>query len=65
MKVKDVPFDLYLIDLLKADDAMLMKISDEMGLSLSLEEMKVIQRHYKDLKRLPTDVELQSLGQVF
>lgn len=65
MKVKDVPFDLYLIDLLKADDAMLMKISDEMGLSLSLEEMKVIQRHYKDLKRLPTDVELQSLGQVW
>ncbi|RLF14235.1 MAG: phosphoribosylformylglycinamidine synthase subunit PurL, partial [Thermoprotei archaeon] len=65
VKAEGVPFDLYLINLLEADDQLLMKISEELGLALNLEEMKTIQRHYKALGRPPTDVELQSIAQVW
>jgi len=64
-KKKNVPFDLYEIDLLSATDKQLREISDRMGLALSLSEMKRIQEYFMGKKRLPTDVELQALGQAW
>jgi phosphoribosylformylglycinamidine synthase len=65
VKKEHLPFDLYLVNVVEADEASLMKVSEEMGLSLSLEEMKAIRDHYRRLGRLPTDVELQTLGQTW
>lgn len=65
MKKRDVPFSLYDVDILSANDAELKEISSEMGLSLSLDEMKTIREYFKKENRNPTDVELQSLGQAW
>lgn len=43
----------------------LQRISDEGGLSLTLEEMQAIQAHYRELEREPTDVELETLAQTW
>lgn len=65
MLKRDVPFHLYDIDILGADDAGLNEISSSMSLSLSLDEMKVIKDYFSKEGRNPTDVELQSLGQAW
>lgn len=65
MKKRDVQFSLYDVDILSATDAELKEISSEMGLSLSLDEMKTIREYFKKENRNPTDVELQSLGQAW
>ncbi len=52
-------------DFLNASDDELKKISSAGLLSLSLEEMKKIQNHFKDLGREPTDVELETLAQTW
>src|SRR5574344_6677 len=62
---RDVPFELYDVDLLSATDDQLNQVSADMSLSLSLDEMKVIRDYFKKEKREPTDVELQSLGQAW
>ncbi len=62
---KDLPFDLFEIDLLHAGDKQLLQISRELGLGLNLEEMKKCKRHFSKLGRNPTDVELQSIGQTW
>ncbi len=62
---RDVPFSLFDIDILAATDDELKEISSEMGLSLSLDEMKTIVDYFKKEGRNPTDVELQSLGQAW
>ncbi|MEM3041390.1 MAG: phosphoribosylformylglycinamidine synthase subunit PurL, partial [Nitrososphaerota archaeon] len=62
---KDVPFDLYEIGLLEADDENLLQISREMGLALNPEEMKAAKRYFTEKRRNPTDVELQTLGQTW
>lgn len=49
-------------ELSKANDEELMKISNALGLALSLEEMKAIKSHFK---RKVTDVELQTFGQAW
>jgi phosphoribosylformylglycinamidine synthase len=49
----------------EADDQQLMKISREGLLSLSLEEMKVLQDHYRSLGRDPTDAELETFAQTW
>ena len=48
-----------------AKDEELKRISDDMGLSLNLEEMKRIKRYFVAKKREPTDVELQSIAQAW
>lgn len=53
------------INLLRADWRELKKLSKELGLNLSLEEMKGIEAHFKKLGRNPTDVELQTIGQTW
>jgi phosphoribosylformylglycinamidine synthase subunit PurL len=62
---RDVPFSLYEVDILNADDKDLNKISTDMSLSLSLEEMRTIKDYFVGDGRNPTDVELQSLGQAW
>ena len=61
----NVPFDLYEIDLLNADDEQLKKISEEMGLALNVDEMKRIKEYFKQKGRNPYDIELQSLAQAW
>ncbi len=62
---RDVPFRLVEIDLAKATDDELKVLSKDMGLSLSLEEMKRIRDHFVSLERRPTDVELESIAQAW
>lgn len=47
------------------DDAGLMRLSREGGLSLIIEEMRTIQQHFRELGRDPTDVELESIAQTW
>ncbi|HEU4338973.1 MAG TPA: phosphoribosylformylglycinamidine synthase subunit PurL, partial [Planctomycetota bacterium] len=46
-------------------DAELAALSRDMGLSLSVAEMKAIQAHFKSIEREPTDVELETLAQTW
>src|SRR5574344_2047653 len=62
---RDVPFELYDVDLLSATDDQLNQVSADMSLSLSLDEMKTIVDYFKKEGRNPTAVELQSLGQAW
>ncbi len=62
---KDLPFEVYEINLIEASDEDLIKISEEMGLALNFEEMKVIKIYFLRKRRNPTDVELQTLGQTW
>ncbi len=48
-----------------AKEEELKRISDDMGLSLNLDEMKRIKRYFAAKKREPTDVELQSIAQAW
>lgn len=47
------------------DDAALLALSKARLLSLDLDEMRAIQRHYMELGRDPTDVELETLAQTW
>lgn len=47
------------------DDAALMKLSKDGTLSLTIEEMRAVQEHFRGLKREPTDVELESIAQTW
>ncbi|MFH1102115.1 MAG: phosphoribosylformylglycinamidine synthase subunit PurL [Methanobacteriota archaeon] len=62
---KQVGFNFYEVDVFSAADADLQRISDRMGLALSLDEMHRIRDYFKGKNRLPTDVELQALGQAW
>jgi phosphoribosylformylglycinamidine synthase II len=57
-----LPFEIYEVNLLDADNKSLLEISEEMGLSLNLNEMKSIKEYFRRKKRNPTDIELQSFG---
>ncbi len=48
-----------------ADATVLRQISDQMGLGLSLPELRAIQRHYRAAGRDPSDLELQAFGQAW
>jgi phosphoribosylformylglycinamidine synthase II len=62
---RPLPFKLLEIKLLDADDNQLVQISTELGVGLSLEEMKSIQKYFYEKGRNPTDVELQTIGQTW
>src|SRR4030042_3912303 len=62
---KSTMFNLYEVDVFSASDVELHQISDRMGLALALDEMQRIRDYFKQKKRLPTDVELQALGQAW
>ncbi|MCA9322602.1 MAG: phosphoribosylformylglycinamidine synthase, partial [Planctomycetes bacterium] len=56
-------FELILVEL--GNDDELMALSREKGLSLNLEEMRIIRDHFQELGRLPTDIELETLAQTW
>jgi phosphoribosylformylglycinamidine synthase II len=62
---RNTPYKLHNINLRAATDQQLMELSNELGLALSLQEMKQIQAYFKKQKRNPTDVELQTIGQTW
>ena len=62
---RNVSFDFYDVDLFSASDDNLQDISDKMGLALSKEEMKNIKNYFQRKKRIPTDIELEALGQAW
>jgi len=55
-------FKLISIDMLSVDDKHLCEISDKGCLSLSLDEMKIIQKYFMKLGRNPTDCELETIA---
>lgn len=57
--------DIRRVDIFSASDEELAGISREMGLALSLDEMKLIREYFKRRQRKPTDLELQALGQAW
>jgi len=61
----DVPFELYEVLILDADDDQLVKISKELGLALNLDEMKRIKDYFRKKGRNPYDIELQSIAQAW
>ncbi|MEO0141757.1 MAG: phosphoribosylformylglycinamidine synthase subunit PurL [candidate division WOR-3 bacterium] len=46
-------------------DTDLLRLSKDMGLSLSLLEMETIKKYYKKIRRNPTDVELETIAQTW
>jgi phosphoribosylformylglycinamidine synthase II len=61
----EIVSSLFEVNLNKASDILLMEISDELGLCLNLQEMKMVQAYFKRQERNPTDVELQIIGQTW
>ena len=53
------------VALAQATDSQLMEISCELGLGLSIQEMKTVQVYFKLEKRNPSDVELQTISQTW
>ena len=64
-KREDLPFELFEVDLLAADEEGLLQISRELGLGLNLEEMLKCKRYFREKGRNPTDIELQTLSQTW
>jgi len=62
---RDTRFPLFEIDLFSATDEELVQLSNELGIGLSLDEMHMVRDYFAKKKRLPTDVELQSIGQAW
>jgi len=58
-------FKLLIVALTKLDDNGLAKLSREGMLALSLDEMKAVQRHFRELGREPTDCELETIAQTW
>jgi phosphoribosylformylglycinamidine synthase subunit PurSL len=53
------------VPLCDADEATLLRISRDGQLALRLEEMQAIQAHFRQQRREPTDVELETLAQTW
>lgn len=53
------------INLLEASPKEMLQISRELGIGLTLEEMKRIKEYFSNKGRNPTDVELQTIGQTW
>jgi len=62
---RGTPFTLFEINLPEATDEQLLEVSQELGLALNLQEMKTVQGYFKEKRRNPTDVELQTIGQTW
>ena len=62
---RDVGFPLVDVNLREARDVDLERISRELALGLSVEEMRRVRGHFLDEGRNPTEVELQAIGQAW
>src|SRR3989440_11169113 len=65
LRRRSAPFPLYDVVLGDASASQLSQLSEQMGLALSVDEMRRIQEHFRRIGREPTDIELQSLGQAW
>lgn len=54
-----------IIEILNLNDKQLVELSKTSVLSLSLVEMKEVQKYFKNIKRNPTDVELETIAQTW
>ena len=61
----DVPFPLFDINLLEADEDDLVAIMKDTMAGHDLSEMKEVQKYFQGLGRNPSDVEFQALGQAW
>ncbi|MBU1934396.1 phosphoribosylformylglycinamidine synthase subunit PurL [Patescibacteria group bacterium] len=61
----DYKFRLVTVDILKASDKKLVRISKDGQLFLNLKEMKEIQKYFRKLRRNPTDCELETIAQTW
>jgi phosphoribosylformylglycinamidine synthase II len=64
-KKRQLPFEVYEVNVTAASDEQLLEISQTMRLALNLEEMRAIRDYFLEMNRNPTDVELQTLGQTW
>jgi phosphoribosylformylglycinamidine synthase II len=62
---RKTPFSLFDVRVLEASDEQLLEMSRELGVALSLQEMKVVRNCFSGKGRNPTDVELQTIGQTW
>ncbi len=62
---RKTPFPLHEVNVLDASNGQLDEISRELGIGLSLQEMKTVRSLFKAKGRNPTDVELQTIGQTW
>jgi phosphoribosylformylglycinamidine synthase II len=62
---KKTEFPIFEIDIFEASDQQLLKIGQELGVGLNLQEMKLVQEYFKKKGRNPTDIELQTVGQTW
>jgi len=62
---RKVSFRLFEVKVLDASDEQLLEMSRELGLALSLQEMKTIKDYFSRKGRNPTDVELQAIAQTW
>ncbi|MBE3116253.1 phosphoribosylformylglycinamidine synthase, partial [Candidatus Bathyarchaeota archaeon] len=53
------------VALAQATDLQLMEVSSELGLGLNIQEMKTVQAYFKQEKRNPSDLELQTISQTW
>jgi phosphoribosylformylglycinamidine synthase II len=58
-------FKLVTVPISTLDDAALVKLSKDGMLALTLDEMRAVQAHFRDLGREPTDCELESVAQTW
>ncbi len=58
-------FKLITVPIASLDDAGLVKLSKDGMLALTLDEMKVVQAHFRTLGREPTDCELETIAQTW
>jgi phosphoribosylformylglycinamidine synthase len=58
-------FPIFEINMLQAEHKQLMEISRELGIGLNLQEMNAVQEYFRNKRRNPTDVELQTIGQTW
>lgn len=65
VKREELPFPLTEIDLKNSDRNQLLKISKELAIGLSLEELETLKAYFIKKGRNPTDVELQTFGQTW
>ena len=63
VKESSLPFSHHTIDFMNATDADLEAIRDQLGLGLSLDELRYIRDHYIVRERKATDIELQTFDQ--
>ena len=58
-------FKLVTVPITRLDEQGLVRLSKEGMLALSLDEMKAVQRHFRELGREPTDCELETIAQTW